>query len=212
MDGNERIDRGAAWMLELQAGDESAFDRIVAEYQDTVHRLLYRYTGRREGVEDLGQEVFLRIYRARLRYRPEVKFQTWVFRIVFNLCVNETKARRLRRTASLDAGFGPGDDDVRLRDFVADTREDQPLDRIEHDETGRKLRESLAAIPAQQRAAMALYQYRGLSLREIADVMETTEKAVKSLLARARENLREKMAPYLRRPATGEPVLTEDFR
>src|SRR5262249_10312477 len=106
MDANDRLDRGAAWMLELQRGDGSAFDRIVAEYQDTVHRMLYRYTGRREGVEDLAQEVFLRVFRARERYRPDAKFQTWLFRIIFNLCVNETKSRRLRRAASLEAGVG----------------------------------------------------------------------------------------------------------
>lgn len=205
------IDQGAAWMLELQAGDASAFERIVSEYQDTVHRLLYRYTGRHEGVEDLAQEVFLRVYRARDRYRVEARFQTWLFRIIYNLCVNETKSRRLRRAASLEAPAGV-DDESRLRDLLSDPREGVPLERLEREETAKRLRESLSEIPAQQRAAMALYQYRGLSLREIADVMGTTEKAVKSLLARARENLREKMAPYLRRPATGEALLSEDAR
>ncbi len=212
MDGPERPDPGIEWMLALQAGDTKAFDQIVGEYQDFVHRLLYRYTGRREGVEDLAQEVFLRIYRARDRYRPEALFRTWVFRIVYNLSINTTKSRRIRRAASLEAGLAGTDGELSLRDVVEDRHEPPPLGRLESNEETRRLRRALVALPPQQRAAMTLYQYRGLSLREIASVMDTTEKAVKSLLARARENLRDRLAPYMRRSDAGAPILTEDAR
>lgn len=181
-------------MLDLQAGDLSAFERIVEEYQDFVHHLVYRFTGRREGVEDLAQEVFLRIYRARDRYRPEARFRTWLFRIAYNLCINTTKSRRLRRTGSLDTPIGG---DAALGDVIENPDVEAPLVVLERNEVFGRLREALSTLPPQQRAAMTLYQYRAMSLREIADVMSTSEKAVKSLLARARENLREKMRPYL---------------
>ncbi|HKD99871.1 MAG TPA: sigma-70 family RNA polymerase sigma factor [Planctomycetota bacterium] len=197
-------DPGAVWMLELQRGDESAFERILQTYQHVVHGIAYRYTGRREGVEDLAQEVFLRIYRARTRYRPEAKFRTWLFRIVINLCINETKSRRLRRAASLDADLSAGDGELRLRDLVADASTEAPSAPVERAEVARRLREALAELAPNQRSAMTLYQYRELSLAEIAEILGTTDKAVKSLLARARESLRDKLGPYLRR--AGEPI------
>ncbi|MFN0206264.1 MAG: RNA polymerase sigma factor [Planctomycetota bacterium] len=197
MESNEPTDRGADWMLAVQAGDLAAFDRIVDEYKDFVHQLVYKFTGRREGVEDLAQEVFLRIYRARERYRPDAKFKTWIFRIVYNLCINTTKSRNAKKTTSLDAPLGGGEPGASLRDVMTSPGIEPPLGKLEKEELYIRLRGALAALPAQQRAAMTLYQYRGLSLREIADVMSTTEKAVKSLLARARENLREKMTPYV---------------
>jgi RNA polymerase sigma-70 factor, ECF subfamily len=204
-------DPGAAWMLELQRGDERAFERIVETYQHLVHGLLFRYTGRREGVEDLAQDVFLRIYRARLRYRPEARFRSWLLRIVVNLCINETKSRRLRRTASLDAGLPSSGGELRLRDFVPDGSAEVPSASLERAEMAARLREAFADLAPAQRAAMTLYQERGLSLAEIAEAMGTTDKAVKSLLARAREALRAKLGPILRRAGefarAGDPPL-----
>lgn len=195
----QSLDAGAAWMLELQRGDTEAFERIVQEYQHLVHHLCFRFTGRRDLVEDLAQEVFLRVYRARERYRPEAKFRTWVFRIVYNLCINETKARRTKRLPSLEAPMG-GEEDLTLRNIVGDPEGLRPPEEVVREEAKARLRRALAELPPQQRAAMTLYQYRGLSLREIADAMGTSEKAVKSLLARARENLREKLAHYFGLP------------
>lgn len=192
-------------MLALQGGDLEAFDRIVQEYQHLVHHLAYRFTGRREGVEDVAQEVFLRVFRARDTYRPESKFRTWLFTIVYNLCVNTTKARQLRRAASLEASYGSENEDNTLRNSIDDPTDVPPMERLVKDEAALRLRRALAELPPQQRAAMTLYQFRGLSLREIASTMGTTEKAVKSLLARARENLREKVAPYF-----GFPVFDPD--
>ncbi|MBI3819261.1 MAG: RNA polymerase sigma factor [Planctomycetes bacterium] len=199
MDAGERPDLGATWMLELQSGDASAFEKIVHEYKDFVHHVIFKFTGRREGVEDLAQEVFIRIYSARDRYRPDAKFRTWIFRIAYNLCVNTTKTRKIRRATSLESPVSNEGDESALRDVLVEPHSEAPLETMEKSETCQRLRDALATLPPQQRAAMTLYQYRGLSLREIADVLSTSEKAVKSLLARARENLREKMAPYLGR-------------
>jgi RNA polymerase sigma-70 factor (ECF subfamily) len=212
MDSNEPTDLGAEWMLAVQAGDRAAFDRIVGEYKDFVHQLVYKFTGRRDGVEDLAQEVFLRIYRARERYRPDAKFRTWVFRIVYNLCVNTTKSRNFKKTASLESPMEGDEGEAPLRDAMASPAVEPPLGKLEREELYVRLRGALATLPAQQRAAMTLYQYRGLSLREIADVMSTTEKAVKSLLARARENLRDKMAPYVRQGETGDAPAADRSR
>jgi RNA polymerase sigma-70 factor (ECF subfamily) len=205
MDTHDPSDAGAAWMLALQSGDLDAFDRIVGEYQHLVHQLVYRFTGQREMVEDLSQEVFLRVFSARDRYRPDAKFRTWLFTISYNLCVNYTKSRKLRLTRSLEAPLGGphggADDNETLRTVSPDRNGTAPMARLITDEQTRRLREALASLPPQQRAAITLYQYRGLSLREIASIMDTTEKAVKSLLARARENLRAKVAPYFGLPS-----------
>jgi RNA polymerase sigma-70 factor (ECF subfamily) len=201
MDASDGTDPGAAWMLSVQAGDLEAFDRLVHEYQHVVHHLVFRFTGRRETVEDLSQEVFLRVYRARASYRPEAKFRTWLYTIVYNLCVNYTKSRKLRRAASLEAPIGLDGEEDSLRSVLDDPKNVHPIQQMAKTEAALRLRRALAELPPQQRAAMTLYQFRGLSLREIASTMETTEKAVKSLLARARENLREKVAPYFGVPA-----------
>lgn len=209
---SETPDPGARWMLELQAGDPAAFDRIVHEYQHVVHNLAYRFTGQRDAAEDLAQEVFLRVYRAKDRYRPEARFQTWLFRVVYNLCINETRARKLRRMRSIDAPAPGEEHDATLRESLADEQLRSPLDRLTGGEATRRLREAMAGLPPQQRAALTLYQYRGMSLREIADVLETTDKAVKSLLARARENLREKLAPYVQPSPENAPAVPKETR
>src|SRR4029077_8986277 len=84
-------DPGVRWMLAYQAGDEGAFDRLVETYSPQVFALLTRFLGARSNREDMVQEVFLRVIRARERYQPAARFSTWLYRIAFNLSVNETQ-------------------------------------------------------------------------------------------------------------------------
>ena len=84
-------------MLAAGAGDEGAFGELVSRHRDAIVNLTYRYLGNRADAEDLAQDVFLKVYRARKRYRPEAKFTTWLYRVAVNACLNEVRHRKRRR-------------------------------------------------------------------------------------------------------------------
>jgi len=190
----EAQDPGVRWMLAYQAGDEAAFDRIVEAYSAQVFALLTRFLGHDSGREDLVQEVFLRVIRARRRYRPTARFSTWLYRIAFNLSLNQRERRSARR--SLDAGFDAGADERGTMEWE-DPLAPAPSAGLEEDDVVRAVRAAIAALPDRQRMALILAKYEELSYAEIADVMESSEKAIKSMVHRAREFLRATLAPHL---------------
>lgn len=193
-----RPDPGAALMLRFQAGEAGAFEEMVRAYQDTVYAFLFRFRGREDGVEDLAQEVFLRVFRARERYRPDAKFSTWLYRIVCNLCINEKRDRKDAR--SLDADSAKGEAGLAR---MADEKAEQPSRSIEQREIAQAVRASLEKLPENQRAAVLLSQYHGMSYRDVGESLGVSEKAVKSMMARAREQLKEKLLPFLREEVRG---------
>lgn len=191
-------DRGVQWMLAYQHGDEGAFDALVQAYSGQVYSLLTRFLGPVAGREDLVQEVFLRVIRARERYRPTARLSTWLYRIVFNLCVNRTQ-RLGERTLSLEAGGpgeaggGPGPLGAQLPDPGAG----DPSIPLEREDVVRAVRAAVAGLPEAQRMALILARYEELPYAEIAKVFGSSEKAIKSLVHRARENLRARLRPLL---------------
>ena len=102
MDDKDRADDGATWMLALQAGDVDAFDRIVHEYQNSCITSSTDSPAAAKSWRISPKRSSFRIYRARDRYRPDARFRTWLFTIVYNLCINFTKSRKLRRAPSLE--------------------------------------------------------------------------------------------------------------
>ncbi|QDU64980.1 RNA polymerase sigma factor [Engelhardtia mirabilis] len=189
-------DQGAAWMAAWQAGDESAFEALVRAHADRVHALLTRFLGPVPQREDLVQEVFLRVVRARETYVPTARFTTWLYRIVFNLAANEREKLRLRRTLSLDAS-APGDPDSRGFDPADEDGPDPEADLARLDVV-EAVRAAIESLPERQRMALVLAKYEGLSFLEIGEVLGVSEKAVKSTVHRARETLRERLAPFVR--------------
>jgi len=187
-------DPGAGWMLAWRAGDEGAFDRLVERYSAQVWALLTRFLGRHPSREDMVQEVFLRVVRSRERYEPRARFTTWLYRIVFNLCVNETQRGGGRELASLDEGDAESGGGW----MVADETVEDPSARMEQGDVVRLVRRAIAALPPTQRMALVLAKYHEMSYVEIGHVLGSTEKAVKSLVHRARETLRANLAPVLR--------------
>ena len=181
-------DRGTTLMLAFQAGDESAFDRLVEEYSGVVFGLLTRFLGTSPWREDLVQEVFLRVLRARERYEPTARFATFLYRIAFNLCVNERERRGSRQALSLDDTVGGDWNDERAPD---------PTAGLEREDRVQAVRAAIAALPENQRMALILAKYEELPYAEIAEVLGSSEKAIKSMVHRARENLRETLAPFL---------------
>lgn len=179
-------------MVAWQRGDERAFARLVEAYSGAVWSLLTRFLGPREGREDLVQDVFLRVVRARDRYEPSARFTTWLYRIVFNLAVNETE--RARESTSLEVERGGDGGESRE---PADVDGDAPDADLVRADLVAAVRAAIAALPESQRMALVLAKYHDLSYAEIAEVLDSSEKAVKSLVHRARENLREALIPFL---------------
>jgi RNA polymerase sigma-70 factor (ECF subfamily) len=181
-------------VLKAQGGDEDANRAIVEGLHRPVIATIFRFLGpgyRRE-VEDLAQEVFLKVFRAIDKFDPSrAKFTTWVYTFVRNHCFDVLKKRRLK-TTSMHA-VGPDETD---RDF-ADRRELQPTEATENTELGRRIGEALATLGEDQRMVFILREYESLDYREIASITGVNEGTVKSRLFRAKESLRKQLAPYL---------------
>lgn len=197
MTSDYESDPGVRLMLAWQGGDEAAFDRLVERYSGQVYALLTRFLGRRPGLEDLVQEVFLRVVRARERYEPSARFSTWIYRIVFNLAVNETQrstgvAISIERPPGTETdGGGPLE--------LADPAGLDPSDGLEQDDVVQAVRRAIESLPEKQRMALILAKYHDTPYAEIARVLDSSEKAIKSLIHRARESLRVMLEPHLKR-------------
>lgn len=185
---------GRELMAAVSADVPGAFERLVETYASRVRAAVARSIRDPSSVDDLAQEVFLRLYRARQRYRPEARFETYLYRIIFNLCVNHTQSRNRRRAWSLDASQ---DAEQGRRHDPADLASRPPLAELEADERARLVRAAVEALPDNQRRALLLFRFEGLPYEEIGKVMDLSLPAVKSLLWRAREGLRRSLAPIL---------------
>lgn len=187
-------DPGVRWMLAYRAGDEAAFDSLVTEYSPQVYALLTRFLGPREGREDLVQDVFLRVIRARDRYQPTARFSTWLYRIVFNLSINETQRASSRELSGNDRD---SEFSTEMLLELGDDRAQEPAEELATLDVVAAVRGAIARLPETQRMALILAKYEEMPYVDIAVVIGTSEKAVKSLVHRARENLRDWLAPYL---------------
>lgn len=185
-------DPGVQLMLRWKAGDEAAFDRIVELYSDQLWALLTRFLGARHTREDLVQEVFLRLVKSKDRYEPTARFSTYLFRIAFNLAVNASSKASERRAEqwSAEEGLDPFQ-------HVPDEQSSSAQDDLERADVVRAVRQAIAALPEQQRMALVLAKYHDMPYDQIGQVLGSSEKAVKSLVHRARENLREALHPWL---------------
>ena len=191
-------------MLDVKAGDDSSFDFLLVKYRLPLVNFLYRMVRDRATAEDLAQDVFLRVYRARKQYVPSAKFTTWLFRIATNAALNSVRDNRHQRMQmSLDAPVGDEQESA-PRDLPArEMRIDEHLlerDRVE------SIQRAIAALPEKQRAAVLLHKYEEMDYGEIAKILGCTEAALKSLLFRAYENLRVQLAPLVNAapPRAGE--------
>lgn len=171
-------------------GDERAFERLVERHQGLVFGTVARMLGGPEGAEDIAQQVFVKVWQSAPRHRPEAKFTTWLLTIVRNMVFNETRRRRrgFFQPFENEDGSLPDVHDASMPDAAAQLDE-------------RELREAvdtaIAALPEAQRMAIILRRFEGMPYEDIAEVLKTSVPAVKSLLFRAREDLREKLKPFL---------------
>lgn len=176
-------------MLRVRGGDEGAFRELVEATEDRVFGTIVRMLGGYEGAEDLAQRVYVRIWQARERYVATAKFSTWMFSITRRLVLNERRGRSRR-----GAVFYEPAPEENVREAVA---ADSPSAEASAAELAEVIEQALAELPDEQRMAMVLRRYEEMPYEEIAAVMETTVPAVKSLLFRAREALKVKLAAWL---------------
>lgn len=182
-------------MLDVKAGDEESFDLLLHKYRSPLVNFLGRMVHDRATAEDLAQEVFLRVYRARKQYSPSAKFTTWLFRIATNLALNSLRdTRHQRMEVSIDAAAGDDEDSLPRELPAKEMRVDERM--VEQDRT-EFIRRAVLALPEKQRAAVLLHKYEEMDYSEIAKVLECTESALKSLLFRAYESLRVQLAPLV---------------
>jgi RNA polymerase sigma-70 factor (ECF subfamily) len=185
----------AAVMLRVAAGDEASFNFLVQKHHRPMIHFLFRMVRNQAVAEELAQEVFLRVYRARDSYRAEARFTTWLYRIATNLAVNharDTKHERAASTVYLDAP----DEETGTTPDVAD---DEPSveQMLVRDERMAAIRKHVMALPERQRMAVLMHKYQGMDYRQIGDVLKLSESATKSLLFRAYQTLRDKLKEFV---------------
>jgi RNA polymerase sigma-70 factor, ECF subfamily len=185
-------------MLDVKAGDESSFALLLQKYRSPLVNFLFRMVRDTATAEDLAQEVFLRVYRARKQYSPSAKFTTWLFRIATNLALNSVRDNRHHQMeVSLDA---PTEEDQAPTELP--TRELRIDEYMVERDRSEFIRRTIAALPEKQRVAVLLHKYEEMDYGEIAKILDCSESALKSLLFRAYENLRVQLAPLVGQPAT----------
>jgi RNA polymerase sigma-70 factor (ECF subfamily) len=184
-------DPDAALMLQVCGGHEASFETLLARHRSQVVNHLYRLVHNRAIAEELSQDVFLRVYRFRSRYQPEAKFSTWLFRITTNVALNWRRdTRRETGHLRLDACLS---DARRIQVPDQTLRADQQL-LAEYD--AQEIRHAIESLPGKQLAAVLMHKYEGMDYSAIADVLECSIPALKSLLFRAYETLRRRLAHF----------------
>jgi len=183
--GQERTDEEL--LADYQQGDPGAFESLLRRHRAPLFTFLLRMLGDRERAEDLAQETFLRIVKGAQAWERRARFQTWLFTIARNLCVDHARRDRFRRADSLDAQ-GP-DGEAPLGDSVPG-REPDPGRGAESARLRPLLQEALLSLPAEQREVFVLREQAGLAFREIAEMVGVNENTVKSRMRYALEGLR----------------------
>lgn len=204
----EARDPDVRLMLQVRDDVQGAFETLVERYQHRLVGVLGHLVGRSEEAEDLAQDVFLRIYRARKGYRPRAKFSTWFFTIANNVALNylRTKGRNPTVRISVGGGDGAGSQEFQPSAERIQSRDGTPSAQMRKVELAEIVRDALDVLGEDQKVAVLLNKFEDMSYAEIAEVMGRSEAAVKSLLARARNHLREQLEPYLRTGQRG-PIL-----
>lgn len=181
-------DDDARLMCAARDGDPDAFAELFRRWRRPMVRFAVRFCGQQDRGEELAQDIFLKIYRARARYEPREAFRAYIFRVATNHCLNEVRrAEHRHRGGSVDAMKSEPRDGGR-----------PTADALVHaDRIQQAVRTAVAGLPDTQRAALLLQKEQGMPLSEIAETLETTVSAVKSLLNRARKTLMRELRPFV---------------
>jgi RNA polymerase sigma-70 factor (ECF subfamily) len=182
------VERDAELMLRVRDGDQASFGLLLERHRNPVIHFVYRMVQNQAVAEELAQEAFLRVYKSRLSYEPTAKFTTWLFRIASHLALNWIRdGRNEKRQASLDENPDGTARQVPDRGRTAEQE-------LVYQAKLREVRQAIEGLPAKQKAAVMMHKYEEMEYAQIADVLSCSESAVKSLLFRAYESLRVRLA------------------
>lgn len=184
-------------MLRVQGGDAFAFEQLMKRYHGRLVRILRHVAGSDDSAQDLAQDVFLRVFRARATYQPTAKFSTWLFHIAHNVASNALRDRKRRKEVQVLAPTGSHSGIMTLDQMAMASTGMMPVRRLDKVERAEMVRLAVDALNERQRMALLLCKFEGLSYQEIAEAMELSVQAVKSLLSRARVNLKQMLHPYV---------------
>ena len=185
------IDRDAELMLKVGRGDTASFATLLNRHRPALLHFIYRKVGNMAMAEELSQEVFLRVYRARRSYRATAKFRTWLFRIATNLALNAVRDSRREVWQIRFTDPPPGGQPLQISDSRPTAEE-----RLVHETRFAEVRRAIAELPQLQRSAVLMQRYQDMDYAGIAEELHCSESAVKSLLFRAHETLRCRLAVY----------------
>ncbi len=191
----EHPDPDAALMLRVKRGDRAAFAELVEKYKQPLFNFICRTLRDEAESEDLAQNVFVQVYKSRQRYERTAKFSTWLFTIARNLCLNEIRRRSRHPAESIEESHAENEDQPQRQ--YEDKKIFLPADEVLHGELAQKIEEALSELPENQRTAILLCRQDELSYEEIAEILDCSLSATKSLIHRGRETLKEKLKPYL---------------
>ena len=183
------LERDAELMLRVRDGDQTSFALLLERHRGPVIHFLFRMVQNQPVAEELAQEVFLRVYRSRSTYEPTAKFTTWLFRIATHLALNwisDGKNEKLQGSLDQETSDGAS---IQVPDRGR-TVEQEMLYQAKL----REVRQAIEALPSKQRAAVLMHKYEEMEYSQIANVLSCSESAVKSLLFRAYESLRSRLA------------------
>ncbi len=175
-------------MLRVREGDDQAAGTLIRRNAERVTRYIARLVRQSRSIEDLVQDVFVRVLHSAAEYRPTARFSTWLYRVATNVALNHLGRADQRLRVSVNE-----ENDLE----VVDRRESNPAGIVDRDELRTQVARAIEELPANQRIALTLFQYEDLSYEQIAGVMDVTVEAVRSLLTRARQRLRERLADLM---------------
>ncbi|MEL0094510.1 MAG: sigma-70 family RNA polymerase sigma factor [Planctomycetaceae bacterium] len=191
------LDPDVRLMLQVRDDNAAAFEELVSRYQIRLVSIFENMVGRRSMAEDLAQEVFLRIYRARKRYTAGSRFSTWLYRIAHNVASNARRSLARRREVNVVASSDAEMSAQPLTHMVKEASGLMPTRQLDKVERAQIVRAAMEALNERQRMALLLSKFEGMSYEEIAESMELSVSAIKSLLSRARVNLKDILSPYI---------------
>jgi RNA polymerase sigma-70 factor (ECF subfamily) len=179
-------------MLRVRMDDGGAFTDLVQRYWTRIFEHFYRRLGDRQEAEDLAQDVFLRLYRYRKRYQPRAKFTTWLFHVTQNVARNALRSRRRHPTVPLASASGPAEDGA-----GPEGRTESPSRPLERAEVAEVVRSAVSGLGHRQRTAVELHQFLDRTYADVAAELDMSPKAAKSLLYRARNQLRVSLSSFM---------------
>ena len=183
--------RDVALMLRVKSGDIAAFEELVEIYQGPVIGTVGKMLGGYSDAEDIAQQVFVRVWKSAERYQPKAKFTTWLFTITRNLVFNETRRRRRKPTVSVD------EREEESPQIVEDVQTVSPDQKVLQAELEASVNKAIRELPEKQRMAVVLRRYEEMPYDEIGRILSMSVPAVKSLLFRARTQLKDSLKNYL---------------